>query len=383
MVIVGSVILRCTLSSTAAYARMEFLQNSKKYPWVERRKVGDEVLATKATGTLTPIMISFLLPCYFVPLLYPFPQFAFSISVRHLRMYQSSSMLLTSSLTSSQPLATGQASQATAEPFLAPNIKQYSSSVSLYSNPSIPESERSSRPLLLFLPWLGSKAKAFERYIDLYFKLGFDVLVAESSLSHFLWPRRGLDYAGQLVNLLMKESDLCSRNLFVHAMSIGGYTFTQMLVSVSKGHEEQETTLKRIRGQVFDSLVVGSMEKMAKGVAGMVGFLQPLVVRGTLLYFSLLKSHTADYYDNGIHTFWNTPITCPALFFYCMNDPLSDHGAVEQIVADWKKQGIRVESKKWENSLHAGHLRRHPQEYIEVLSTFISSLHSTSPRSKL
>ncbi|XP_040269442.1 uncharacterized protein LOC120985401 isoform X2 [Bufo bufo] len=262
------------------------------------------------------------------------------------------------------------------------HVKKYSNSVSLYSNPAASENCQSPRPLLLFLPWLGSNAQSFEKYIQLYFKLGFDVLVAESSLSHFLWPKIGLEHAGRLLNLLMDEKDLCSRKLYLHAMSIGGYTFAQMLVGSSK---EKRQMLDRIHGQVFDSLVVGSLERMATGVARMVSvpLLQSLIVRVTLLYFSLLKSHTADYYENGIEAFWENPVTCPALFFYCINDPLSDHITVDKLLQYWKEKGIEVQGKKWEKSVHAGHLRRHTQEYTDILNNFINGLEADVPKSKL
>ncbi|KAM3924898.1 transmembrane protein 53-like [Leptodactylus fuscus] len=265
---------------------------------------------------------------------------------------------------------------------LPPLVKKYSKSVSLYTNPEVCENCPSARPLVLFLPWLGSNARSHEKYIQLYFKLGFDVLVAESSLSHFLWPKTGLNYAEHLLDILMVEKDLCSRKLYLHAMSIGGYTFAQMLVGSSK---EQREMLGRIHGQVFDSLVVGSMERMATGVARVVSLplLRSLIVRGTLLYFSLLKSHTADYYDKGIKAFWENPVTCPALFFYCINDPMSDHTMVDMIQQDWEKKGIEVQGKKWEKSVHAGHLREHTQEYTDILNNFINGLQATVPKSKL
>ncbi|KAM4035788.1 uncharacterized protein ACNLHF_014873 isoform 1-T1 [Anomaloglossus baeobatrachus] len=265
---------------------------------------------------------------------------------------------------------------------LPPSVKKYSSSVSLYINPAISENCPSPRPLLLFLPWLGSNARSHEKYIQLYFNLGFDVLVVESSISHFLWPKTGLEYAERLLHLLMGEKDLSSRKLYLHAMSIGGYTFAQMLVGSSK---EQREILEKIHGQVFDSLVVGSMERMARGVARMVTFpfLESLMVRVTLLYFSLLKAYTADYYEKGIQAFWENPVTCPALFFYCMNDPMSDHTTVDELLQYWEKKGIEVQGKKWEQSVHAGHLRRHTQEYTDILSNFINGLQAKVPKSKL
>ncbi|CAI9565844.1 unnamed protein product [Staurois parvus] len=261
------------------------------------------------------------------------------------------------------------------------NVKKFSNSFCLYTNPSTSANSQS-RPLLLFLPWLGSKPKSHEKYIHLYFKLGFDVFVAESSLSHFLWPRTGLEHARQLLDLMMGQEDLSSRRLFIHAMSVGGYIFAQMLVCSSK---QQQEMLERIHGQVFDSLVIGSMERMATGVARMVSssLLEPLVVRGTLLYFSLLKSQTVDYYERSIQAFWEKPVHCPALFFYCLNDPLSDHVVLEELLQFWEKLGIKVQGKKWQNSIHAGHLRKHTEEYTDTLNSFVNSLLNNVPRSKL
>ncbi|XP_077120489.1 transmembrane protein 53-A-like isoform X1 [Ranitomeya variabilis] len=265
---------------------------------------------------------------------------------------------------------------------LPPCVKKYSNSVSLYINPTKSENCQSPRPLLLFLPWLGSNSRSHEKYIQLYFKLGFDVLVVESSMLHFLWPKTGLEFAGRLLHLLVKEKDLSSRKLYIHAMSIGGYTFAQMLVGSSM---EQRKILEKIHGQVFDSLVIGSIERMARGVARMVSFplLESLMVRVTLLYFSLLKAHTADYYEKGIQAFWESPVTCPALFFYCMNDPMSDHTTVDKLLEYWEKKGIEVQGKNWEKSVHAGHLRRHTREYTEILNNFISGLQARVPKSKL
>ncbi|XP_066446025.1 transmembrane protein 53-like [Eleutherodactylus coqui] len=263
-----------------------------------------------------------------------------------------------------------------------PHVKKYSNSVSLYTNPARSENCPSSRPLLLFLPWLGSNVRSWEKYMQLYFKMGFDVLVAESSLSQFLWPKSGLEYAARLLDLLMGEKDLCSRKLYLHAMSIGGYIFAQMLVESSK---EQREMLERIHGQVYDSLVIGSIERMATGVARMVSFplLKVLVVGMTLQYFSLLKSYTTDYYRKGIEAFWETPVACPALFFYSVDDPMSDHTTVDKLLRDWEKKGMEVQGKKWEKSVHAGHLREHTQEYTNILNNFINGLQARVPKSKL
>lgn len=81
----------------------------------------------------------------------------------------------------------------------------------------------------------------------------------------------GLDHGRGLLELLHTQR-FESRPLLVHAFSIGGYTFSQLLVNVSQDPERYQDFIKRIRGQVYDSLVVGSLETMAtgqwKGAAG-------------------------------------------------------------------------------------------------------------------
>lgn len=70
----------------------------------------------------------------------------------------------------------------------------------------------------------------------------------------------------------------------------------------------------------------------------------------------------------------NTPVTAPALFFFCENDLLSDSQAMEEVIDTWRKSGVDVTAKKWEDSTHAGHLKRHQQEYLSTLDMFLHSL---------
>ncbi|XP_040895141.1 transmembrane protein 53-A isoform X2 [Toxotes jaculatrix] len=222
----------------------------------------------------------------------------------------------------------------------------------LASSPSGCQNQASEdhKPLMLMLPWLGARPQAVAKYCEIYFRTGFDVLVVESEVQEFLWPRWGLDHGKRLLELLQSER-FASRQLLVHAFSIGGYTFTQLLVHVSQDAQKYQSLTNRIKGQVFDSLVVGTLETMATGL--------------------------------GIDVFWNTPILAPALFFFCENDPLSDARATEELIDYWQKRGISITAKKWENSTHAGHLKRHPQEYLVTLELFLQAVQITPLRAKM
>ncbi|KAI4880004.1 hypothetical protein NFI96_029187 [Prochilodus magdalenae] len=239
------------------------------------------------------------------------------------------------------------------------------------------------KPLLIMLPWLGSRPQAQVKYCEIYLRTGFDVLVVETEVGRFLWPKWGLEYGRELLEVL--ESDRFSQcPLLVHAFSIGGYTFAQMLVHMAKDAQRYQGLTSRIRGQIYDSLVMGSLERMAIGVSRNVfPRISGIVKHASLLYFHIFKRQTVDYFNMGIDAFWNTPVTAPALFFFCQNDALCDSDAMEEMLEQWGKRGISLMSKKWKESIHAGHLRAHPQEYLSILDNFLCSLNMVPLRAKM
>lgn len=102
--------------------------------------------------------------------------------------------------------------------------------------------------------------------------------------------------------------------------------------------------------------------------------LERLVKSIAMFYFWLFKSSTADLYDAGIQVFHDSPIRAPALFLFCENDALCDPAAVERVIDHWRKRGVSVESRRWKESIHAAHMRCHPEEYASTLETFLNSL---------
>ncbi|XP_077568382.1 transmembrane protein 53 isoform X2 [Stigmatopora nigra] len=262
-----------------------------------------------------------------------------------------------------------------------------SKNVTFYMNDQAPmpgvQRCQDDKPLTLMLPWLGARPQAVAKYCDIYLRTGFDVLVVESEVQEFLWPRWSLQNGRKLMELLHSEP-FASRPLTVHAFSIGGFTFTQLLVLMSEDPQKYNKLTRRIKGQVFDSLVVGSVELMASGVAK-IGFprWETPVKQMSLFYFNTFKRQTTDYYNRSIQVFWNSPVTVPALFFYCDNDPLSDPRALEEVLDFWQERGVTLSTKKWETSKHAGHLKAHPQEYVDTLESYLKSLHIVPLKSKM
>ncbi|KAL0963020.1 hypothetical protein UPYG_G00348550 [Umbra pygmaea] len=229
----------------------------------------------------------------------------------------------------------------------------------------------SPRPLLLLFPWLGARPGALTKYRDLYMVRGLDILMVESKVSHFLWPRWGLEYGAEILELL-DDPRFKGRPLLVHAFSIGGYMFSQLLTHIVRSPQRYPGVVQRVVGHVYDSMVIGTLDHMATGLGKtLVPHAEFMVRYAALLYFKIFKSQTVDYYDRAIKVFFNTPINAPALFFFSENDKLCDPVAVDELVEFWRKRGITVESKKWKESVHAGHLRCHSEEYLLTLDKFM------------
>ncbi|TSK38430.1 hypothetical protein Baya_2846 [Bagarius yarrelli] len=183
---------------------------------------------------------------------------------------------------------------------------------------------------------------------------------------------------------LLESEPFSTRPMVVHAFSVGGYTFAQLISHVAKDTLRYQSLIDRVKGQIYDSLVVGSLENMAVGVGKtFLPRFERMVKYTSLLYFNLLKRQTVDYFDASIEVFWNTPVTCPALYYSCDSDVMCNTEVLHNLLEHWKRRGISVTSKHWEKSVHAGHLRTHPQEYLSVLEHFLRSINMLPLTSKL
>lgn len=230
------------------------------------------------------------------------------------------------------------------------------------------------RPLLLLFPWLGARPAGISKYRELYLERGMDVLLVQSDVSHFLWPRWGLEYGLEVLKVL-EDPRFSQRPLLVHACSIGGYTFTQLLIHMTKEPEKYNGLVHRVIGHIYDSMVVGSLEHMATGLGKtLYPRLESLVRNAAMLYFWIFKAQTADYYAKAMEVIRNSPITAPALFFFCENDAMCDPLAMQAHIDLWRIRGVSVEMRKWKESVHAAHLRAHPEDYLSTLGKYLNTL---------
>lgn len=111
--------------------------------------------------------------------------------------------------------------------------------------------------------------------------------------------------------------------------------------------------------------------------------LEGFIKTTAMLYFRLFKSQTADIYENGVQVFYNSPVTSPALFFFCENDAMCSPAVLERLMDFWRRRGVSVDSRKWKKSTHAAHLRCHPEDYLSTLQHFLNSLSVPSLQSNI
>lgn len=241
------------------------------------------------------------------------------------------------------------------------------------------------RPLLLLLPWLGAPQGAQAKYLQLYLCSGFDVLVVESALRHFLCPRLGLGRAARVLELLQGPGVLAARPLVVHALSLGGYTFAQMLLLIRRQPGRYSAVATRLWGHIFDSLVVGNLDRMALGVSQLIRpqALGPIIKTTASLYFHLCPGCTVRHYEEAVGAFQQPPVRAPTLVFYSHDDPLCDVARLRQLMAGWQQEGMAVWTQAWETSRHAAHLRQHPLEYRSALAAFLARLGLAMPPARL
>lgn len=234
------------------------------------------------------------------------------------------------------------------------------------------------KPLVLFFPWVMAPKSAVNKYCDLYHQRGWDVLTIQGKMKHFMWPPQAIAMSQEIITYITHNDCQIKRPIVIHGMSIGAYIYTVLLMELQKRPKLLEKLKARINGQVFDSIVIGGLEKMGVGIATSLSersFMQYLIMASVKVYLKMTHRHTVEFYRLAVSTYQENPMKCPSLFFYSEDDPMSDPEAMRELVDNWRNNGnLRVTTKSWASSPHAGHMRKNPAEYVETLETFLDSI---------
>ncbi|XP_033749461.1 uncharacterized protein LOC117334111 [Pecten maximus] len=231
---------------------------------------------------------------------------------------------------------------------------------------SLNYSDAHKRKLVLLFDWLYAKPAAVEKYCNLYHDQGLDVLTIKGRLVHFLWPPVGYKLAKNILQFVFQDS---RHEVLVHAFSIGAYIYALCLMLSRREPDAFGAFRERVKGQVFDSIVIGSYDHMSTGIAVALpgtNTMKKPILHMMDVYFNRTKETTRDEYDKLVDLFTTDPVVVPTQLFYSYGDPMCYVPAIEQMITGWQRDipDFDVTSKCWEKSVHAAHMKFHEEEYL-------------------
>ncbi|XP_060068882.1 uncharacterized protein LOC132548994 [Ylistrum balloti] len=232
---------------------------------------------------------------------------------------------------------------------------------------SLNDSDKNSKKIVIIFDWLYAKPAAVDKYCNLYHAKGLDVLTVKGRLAHFLWPPTGYELAKKVLKFIFRDN---RDEVLVHAFSVGAYIYTLCLMISRREPEQYGAFRDKVKGQVFDSVVVGSYDHMSTGIAVALpgtNALKKPILQIMDVYYNKTKETTRDEYDKLVDLFKADPITVPTQLFYSYSDPMCYVPAMEDIIKNWHRchPDFDVTSKCWNKSIHAAHLKCHPEEYLQ------------------
>lgn len=243
------------------------------------------------------------------------------------------------------------------------------------------------RPLVVLLPWLRAKPAHVEKYSKLYHDRCHSVVTVKIEPRCFYWPSLALPAVTGLVEYLRNHTPPNQKLLF-HSFSIGSYLYAVLLREMLRSPGNYADIAQRTVGQIFDSITVGGLDRMATGSAGAVSknvLVQKVISSSVMMYFRLTTPWTATVYDEAISAFFDNPMhSAPMMYFYCLNDRMADPESMRRLIDYQIRAGHTVTTKCWNESQHAAHLVVHPKEYQDTLDAFLLSCGTAAkPFSKL
>ncbi len=169
------------------------------------------------------------------------------------------------------------------------------------------------RPLTVILAWMLAKDKHLEKYRQLWFRRGFDVLTVRTTpIDLLLPPIGGRVVASNLVKYLTDINPYYDE-VVVHAFSVGGYQFCELLTKL-KSSPEYKIICDSIKGVVLDSIVYAP--DAAPGLSRAIAknpILQPILEVSLLSFLKLFHNITMKNYINAHNELFINHLRCPGI----------------------------------------------------------------------
>jgi hypothetical protein len=245
------------------------------------------------------------------------------------------------------------------------------------NNKNLIEKETITRPLVVLFAWMLAKDKHIEKYRNLYFQRGFDVLTVKTEPFELLLPERGSQRVARNVLTFLNDAIKQYPKIIIHAFSVGAYQFGEVLVQMEKKENGslRKTMQNAIQGMIFDS--AADLEAIPNGLSRAVTenpILRFIYRNAITTHMRLFYNIATKHYLASSKAFHNNILRCPALLLLSHDDVVGNPAANQKVMNQWVKNGIEVHWKCWGSSSHVGHLIKYPKEYESQVNNFLKRI---------
>lgn len=227
-------------------------------------------------------------------------------------------------------------------------------------------------PVVIILGWMGAQQKHLAKYKKFYESKGYEVHCIFNDLRTAIFPPASQAQARKIGDFIAGQPE--DRPVLIHAFSIGTGIYGLMLDNLRRETEQLDQFRKKVIGVVFDS---GPAPIFPKDVAKGLHLVCPIVSKAiwepiVQAFFSVTRAR--KYYGQSEDALRRFQFPAPQLYFFSGDDKVipNIHNSVEEFIEKNKQRGVEVYKKFWEKSVHASHLKIHPEEYLHNLSIFVN-----------
>lgn len=245
------------------------------------------------------------------------------------------------------------------------------------------------RPLAVLFTWLAAREKHIEKYRNLWFQKGFDVLTVKMDPHQLLLPKYGsIPLIQDVVRFLYSVSSVYP-DFILHCFSVGAYQFGEMFSQLhdqefmktirkeSKDDRDPKTAIeKAIKGIIFDSAV--NLDGVAQGVSRAMTD-NPVLCKSLEMAIKghMVVSHpvATKYYERASEYAHGNYLTdAPGLLVVSEKDRIGAPFMSQKLMQQWKNNGISVSMKTFADSGHVQHLSKYPTEYNFEVDSFLKKV---------
>lgn len=226
-------------------------------------------------------------------------------------------------------------------------------------------------PVVVILGWMGAQKKQLSKYAKFYEEMGYEVHCVFNNLQTAMFPPSSKAQAKRIHDFIEGQPE--HRPVFVHAFSIGTGIYGLLLDSLRNETEKLDRFRQKVVGVVFDS---GPAPIFPHDVAKGLHTVCPAVSKAvweplTNALFWVTKARSS--YGKSEDALRGFQFPSPQLYFYSGDDKVIPDmkNAVEGFIEKNKQKGVEVYKKFWEKSVHASHMKVHPEEYLANLQSFV------------